>query len=96
MQQPATPATTALPPDPDPDPDVLEHAATAGEAIRGHLLQVASGPNIFDLAGLRAAETAVRAGISIAESLQLLWPASTTADPTDPRPAAAPAASSRG
>jgi hypothetical protein len=69
----------------DVPPDALQQAAAAGEAIRSHLLELATGPNIFDLDALRTVEQAVQAGISIAGSLPLLWQQASADQPTQPR-----------
>jgi hypothetical protein len=67
-QDPTTTTTTVVP------QEALERAAEAGEAIRWRLTELANGPNIFDVDALTAGIQTLQAALSIATSLQQLWP----------------------
>jgi hypothetical protein len=68
-QDPTTTTTTVVVPQ-----EALERAADAGEAIRWQLNELANGPNIFDVDALTAGIQTLQAALSIATSLQQLWP----------------------
>lgn len=67
-QDPTTTTPTEVP------QEALERAAEAGEAIRWQLNELANGPNIFDVDALTAGIQTLQAALSIATSLQQLWP----------------------